>query len=78
MTRQSRLQQQLYHAFGLQLLYNREDQQVTCRATITPATPAALAAILNDSEHPASHPTRRTGRRHDPFTTCTYSTTKGS
>ncbi len=52
-----RLQQQLYHAFGLQLLYNREDRQVTCRATITPATPAALAAILNDSEHPASHPT---------------------
>ncbi len=48
------LQQQLYHAFGLQLLYNREDHQVTCRATITTATPAALAAILNDSEQPVS------------------------
>ncbi len=28
------------------MLYHKTDNQVTCRATITPNTPAALAAII--------------------------------
>ena len=41
-----RIKQQLFEAFDLAMLYNKADNQVTCRATITPATPAALAAII--------------------------------
>jgi site-specific DNA recombinase len=47
-----RLQQQLYQAFDLQLLYSKEMNQVTMWATITAATPYTLAAITNDSETP--------------------------
>jgi len=41
-----RIKQQLFEAFDLAMLYHKQDNQVTCRATITPATPAALAAII--------------------------------
>ena len=47
------------------MLYNREDHQVTCRETITPATPYALAAIISDSEPPATPATTTTGRRQN-------------
>jgi hypothetical protein len=45
----ARLQQQLYDAFDLQMLYNKEGHQVSIYAAITPATPAIIAAILADS-----------------------------
>jgi site-specific DNA recombinase len=41
-----RIKQQLFEAFDLAMLYNKQDNQITCRATITPSTPAALAAII--------------------------------
>ena len=41
-----RIKQQLFEAFDLAMLYHKTDNQITCRATITPATPAALAAII--------------------------------
>ena len=47
-----RIKQQLFEAFDLAMLYHKEDGQVTCRATITPSTPAALAAIIAQSETP--------------------------
>jgi hypothetical protein len=28
------------------MIYHKKDGQITCRATITPPTPAALAAII--------------------------------
>jgi site-specific DNA recombinase len=46
------LQQDLYRTFGIQILYNPDGDQVTCYATITPATPTALTAIINTSEPP--------------------------
>jgi hypothetical protein len=39
-------------AFDLQLLYNKEKNQVTIYATITTSTPHTVAAIINDSEPP--------------------------
>jgi hypothetical protein len=50
----ARLQQQLYDAFDLQMLYNKQDHQVSIYAAITPATPATLAAILADSDTPGT------------------------
>ena len=47
-----RIKQQLFEAFDLAMLYSKTDNQVTCWATITPATPAALAAIIAASETP--------------------------
>ncbi|HEV2371037.1 MAG TPA: recombinase family protein [Streptosporangiaceae bacterium] len=47
-----RMQAQLFAAFGLELVYNKQDHQVTIYATITPSTPTALAALINDSEPP--------------------------
>ncbi|HEV2377930.1 MAG TPA: recombinase family protein [Streptosporangiaceae bacterium] len=47
-----RVQAQLFAAFGLELVYNKQDHQVTIYATITPSTPQALADIINDSEPP--------------------------
>jgi site-specific DNA recombinase len=47
-----RLQTQLYQAFDLQMLYNKDMHQVTIHATITPATPHTLAAIIATSEPP--------------------------
>ncbi len=60
-----RIKAQLFDAFDLTMLYNKAGDQITCRATITPSTPAALAAIiaqagiddlaayLNDQDHPS-------------------------
>ncbi len=58
-----RLQQDLYRAFQVQILYNPDADQVTCYATITPATPRTLTAILDDSEppEPATTPPASTG-----------------
>jgi hypothetical protein len=37
-----------------ELIYNKDDHQVTIYATITPATPDTLAAIIATSEPPAA------------------------
>ena len=42
----NRIKQQLFDAFDLAMLYHKKDNQITCWATITPATPATLAAII--------------------------------
>jgi len=47
-----RIKQQLFDAFDIQALYSKTKNQVTLWATITPATPAALAAIIAASETP--------------------------
>jgi site-specific DNA recombinase len=49
-----RLQAQLFAALDLQLVYKKDTHQVTIYATITPATPYALAAIIDASEPPTS------------------------
>jgi hypothetical protein len=49
-----RLQAQLFAALDLQLIYKKDTHQVTIYATITPATPYALAAIITASEPPTS------------------------
>jgi site-specific DNA recombinase len=41
-----RIKQQLFDAFDLSMLYHKKDNQITCWATITPATPHTLAAII--------------------------------
>jgi hypothetical protein len=46
--------QQPYDAFDLQMLYNKEDHQVSIYAAITHATPATLAAILADCGTPGT------------------------
>jgi site-specific DNA recombinase len=51
----ARLQQQLYQAFDLQILYDSGKHQISIHTLITPATPHTLAAIISDSEPPA-HP----------------------
>jgi site-specific DNA recombinase len=43
----ARLQQQLYDAFSLQILYKHDMNQITIYATITDTTPAALTDILS-------------------------------
>ena len=59
------LQARLFAAFGLELIYNKHDYQVSIYATITPSTPATLAEIIAGSEppaepvavgHPSQHP----------------------
>jgi hypothetical protein len=47
------IQARLFAAFGLELIYNKQDHQVSIHATITPATPQTLAAIIAGSEPPA-------------------------
>ena len=47
-----RIKQQLFESFDLAMLYHKKDNQVTCWATITPSTPATLAAIIGQSETP--------------------------
>jgi hypothetical protein len=59
------LQARLFAAFGLELIYNKEDHQVSIYATITPSTPAALAAIIASSEPPAA-PAASDGLAHSP------------
>jgi hypothetical protein len=48
------IQTRLFAAFGLDLIYNKQDHQVTIYATITSSTPAALADIVARSEPPAA------------------------
>jgi hypothetical protein len=48
------IQARLFAAFGLELIYNKQDHQVTFYATITPATPDTLAEIIATSEPPAT------------------------
>jgi hypothetical protein len=47
-----RIKQELFDAFDIQALYSKTHNQVTLWATITPSTPATLAAIIADSETP--------------------------
>jgi hypothetical protein len=47
-----RIKQKLFDAFDIQALYSKTHNQVTFWATITPSTPAALAAIIAASETP--------------------------
>jgi len=56
------IQARLFAAFGLELIYNKQDHQVTIYATITPATPDTLADIIANSE-PAAAPD---GLAHSP------------
>jgi site-specific DNA recombinase len=51
----ARLQQQLYDAFDLQALYNKNMHQVTIHVTITDSTPRAVAAIIRDAEGDPGH-----------------------
>jgi hypothetical protein len=44
-----RIKQKLFEAFDLAMLYHKKDNQVTCWATITPSTPATLAAIIAEA-----------------------------
>ena len=47
-----RIKAQLFEAFDLAMIYHKQDNQITCRATITPSTPATLAAIIAQSKTP--------------------------
>ena len=53
----------LFAAFGLEMIYSKQDHQVTIYATITPSTPAALAEIIASSEPPTT-PAEPTGVGH--------------
>jgi hypothetical protein len=63
----------VFAASGLELIYTKEDHRVIIYATITPATPQALAEITASSEPPASphglalsqHPECRRYDNHD-------------
>jgi len=48
------IQARLFAAFGLEMIYNKQDHQVTIYATITPSTPNTLADIIAASEPPAA------------------------
>ena len=52
MTMRRSPQQKLFDAFDIQALYSKTHNQVTLWATITPSTPATLAAIIAASETP--------------------------
>jgi hypothetical protein len=58
-------QARLFAAVGLELIYNKQDHQVSTYATITPSTPQTLAAIITDSEPPAT-PATPGGLAHSP------------
>lgn len=45
---------QSFAAFVLELIYNKEDHQVSIYTVITTSTPRALADIIADSEPPAA------------------------
>jgi site-specific DNA recombinase len=51
----ARLHQQLYQAFDLQALYNKNLHQVTIHVTITDSTPHAVAAIIRDAQGDPAH-----------------------
>jgi DNA invertase Pin-like site-specific DNA recombinase len=42
------LTEQLFEAFNVQAVYNKQKQQITIRVTITDATPQAITELLND------------------------------
>jgi len=44
-----RIKQQLFEASDLAMRCHKKDNQVTCRATITPSTPTALTAIITQA-----------------------------
>jgi len=48
----ARVRQLFYQAFGIELLYNKEQNQVTIYATITTSTPGTVARLISDSEPP--------------------------
>jgi hypothetical protein len=48
------IQAHLFAAFGLELIYNKDNHQVSIYATITPSTPHTLAGIIVSSEPPAA------------------------
>ena len=48
----ARVRQLFYQAFGIELLYNKDQNQVTIYATITTTTPHAVATLISDSEPP--------------------------
>jgi hypothetical protein len=58
------LQAQLFAAFGLELIYNKEDHQVSIHATITPSTPTP-----SPTSSPAANP------HHPRRTICPFPTT---
>lgn len=45
-----RFHQELYQAFDLQALYNKNDHQVSISITITDSTPRAVAAIITAAD----------------------------
>jgi hypothetical protein len=49
-----RLQEQLFAAFDLQILYSKEDDQASLYAAITDSTPHTTAAILDDTGTPGT------------------------
>jgi hypothetical protein len=58
-----RLLAQLFQALDLQILYNRREDQITCRAVLTGTTAAqitALLATLRDDSHNTSRDTLTT------------------
>jgi site-specific DNA recombinase len=59
-----RIQQQLYQAFDLQALYNKNLHQVTIHVTITDSTPQAVAAISAAADDPAAASTPDPGHPH--------------
>ena len=60
-----RIQQQLYRAFDLQALYNKNLHQVTIHVTITDSTPPpAVAAIIAAAGDPAAASTPDPARPH--------------
>jgi site-specific DNA recombinase len=60
-----RLQAQLFAALDLQLVYKKDTHQVTIYATLTPATPHTLAAIINTSEPPTTTSSMRPSTQHN-------------
>jgi hypothetical protein len=48
------IQARLFASFGLELIYNKQDHQVTIYATIAPSTPQTLADIIAISEPPTA------------------------
>jgi hypothetical protein len=48
------IQARLFAAFGLELIYNKEDHQVSIYATVTSSTPHALTEVIARSEPPAT------------------------
>lgn len=65
------LQQELYRLFGARMIYNHENNQVSCYAPITVATSQAITTLLTN-HNPCS---RRQSVGH--FATCTYGDSVG-